>query len=560
MERYYAVAYDAETGASYEGQGKTQMEATILIPLAKRGFYHIASKPVRRNIDTYYAHNLVPWGTNNADHRHPQRAFTWDEAIGGTHQESRYADVPSLLWAFPNDEKIKLVYRGEMQDSLARLNDFNIRVFYKAMVFLNRAIVAQDVEKMEPWWKHYKAAMGSEPNTMFSDFRGRAVTVNDRGYHAQQLIFQPRHLRGGHSHHDRNKICWYANSRPWIECTGSNSASAAYHSLVVVNDQFDKPSFLPAKTIAKLDTSLATFFAGDATAAYGGVDGLGQIPSSWLFEKYRPYSLNHHRFQPGPKKWFGVTKRYLPDWNTGLRTYRNSSGERHRWTEDSIGDMPVKAFRTAGMVRGQYPYCLIVDDIQMRIDAEDTYSWQAVILRYLTNASHKDDYITYDGESTLTITDPRDTSHHCIIRFVDAAQAPVKSWNFNYKNTLEMKVTATTPNFKVLLYAYEDGAPLPETHMENGTLTVKLNEQEDTFNFAMDGRGRNRFVLSRGSTVFDFTADSTTSPTGAAMEAPALRNIWQWWRDKTANVYTKRWESGWCDTRPDDDKCAYPFY
>mmetsp|Transcript_11770 Transcript_11770/g.35890 ORF Transcript_11770/g.35890 Transcript_11770/m.35890 type:complete len:954 (+) Transcript_11770:34-2895(+) len=560
LDRYITIAFNKD-GAAYEGMGKNQLMSIHFVPLAKRGIYFLAYTSVKKHVSDWYTYNMFAWGANRGERRYPFRVFTWDEALGGTGRDSRYADVNVVHYAYPDDPRINLVARAELQDGRSRLGDFNVRVYYKAMEYLFRALVIVDIDTSQTWREMYENTMRGSSLSLFSDYRGRSMTYSSWGVYSQFLMFQPRHLRGGHSHYDRNKICWYGVGRSWIECTGSNNPASYYHSVVAVDGDTAKPSFVPGKTVAYLHTDFATFHAGDAKGSYSSLSGLTSYPRrSNSYVHYRPLTLNSHRFRPFGRPVGNVIKHYLPNWNDGMRQFRNST-VRYGVTDDFFGEYAVKAFRTAGIVRGQHPYTLIIDDIQRYSDRTAEYSWQAVILRYLTSVlADRATYVTYDGVSTVTVTDPRAPDHHCIIRFVDSAGTPTMSWNPQFASTMEMKVTTTKPDFKVLLYAYRDGDPLPTTSMVDNVLRVSFPGQEDTFTFSEDVHGRNRFVLRRaGGPTFDFQSDSTLSYSGGALNIPSLRLVDDS-SDPTGNQYTVAWETGRCDANPSTAQCTYPFY
>lgn len=310
VERFLTFGINPD-GSAYEGMGKNQLEIEIIIALAKRGFWSLASLSVRNHILRFYSAHLLPSGTNDIDRKHPDWCFTWDEAIGGTYQPSRYADVAAFKHSYPTNPVADVLYRAELQDCTSRLWDFNLRFPFKAMEFFSRIICMEVPNRSKPFLNMYAENMKNLPLTYFTDYQGRMVTQSSWQCHATQLHFQPRHVRGGHAHCDRNKIAFYSLKKCWIEDTGSNSASSFLHSVVVIDNNEGKPGLLPAKTIAFADTDIATFAAGDARAAYA--------TTGPKCSQYVPFTHNDFRFTKLDRPFYDVPTVHLPNWETGNR-------------------------------------------------------------------------------------------------------------------------------------------------------------------------------------------------------------------------------------------------
>jgi len=190
---------------------------------------------------------------------------------------------------------------------------------------------------------------------------------------------------------------------------------------------------------------------------------------------------------------------------------------------------PVKrAFRTAGIVRGKHPYALVADDIQ-KDDAVHHYDWILTLLADLQIAKieHpvKDDAATFD---VLLTGDPAVTLKKDESLPPMRAGGPIKAGQpmllvrvlsrtsqagddkppalideiKEKRNTIRRLVLpadTVAPDYKVLLYAFKEGDPLPKTTWDkaHGELTVVLSDQQDTVRFRSLPDGRTGLHIRR---------------------------------------------------------------
>jgi hypothetical protein len=201
------------------------------------------------------------------------------------------------------------------------------------------------------------------------------------------------------------------------------------------------------------------------------------------------------------------------------------------------------AWRTAGVVRGQHPYALVLDDIR-KDDTSHDYTWylpteyDVQIVKRETNASGGLDLLlTGDDPSqtnaprvSMNLKPPlpvlRDTNSPVpagqpmlLVRFLEvqndpkvvpATEAkeptiledePPAKPNGHYLQRvrrLAVPVHAVEPNFKVLIYPHRQGDPLPET-MWDGTnsVTVSWPGQKDTITFSRQTSGKTDLTITR---------------------------------------------------------------
>jgi hypothetical protein len=190
---------------------------------------------------------------------------------------------------------------------------------------------------------------------------------------------------------------------------------------------------------------------------------------------------------------------------------------------------PVKkAFRTTGLVRGKHPYALIVDDIQ-KGDSVHHYDWIlalqadlqiAKLNRYDRVAGPEFD-VFLTGDSLAT---PKKDETFPPVR----ADGPIKAGQpmllvrvlsrtsqagddkppavideiKDKRNTIRRLVIpsdAVAPDYKVLLFAYKEGAPLPKTtwNEKRTQVTIGWDDQQDVVNFSPATCGKTNLTIVR---------------------------------------------------------------
>jgi hypothetical protein len=207
----------------------------------------------------------------------------------------------------------------------------------------------------------------------------------------------------------------------------------------------------------------------------------------------------------------------------------------------------VRALRTAGLVRGAHPYAVVVDDIQ-KDDQPHDYTWY-MTLEYdvqIAKIAHPSDH---EMDLILTGSDPTQahaaglaTSRPDIVPFaldpsaaIPAGQPMLLVRFLHFNNTdpdhiqteaktptiledppppnpkshylqrvrrLAVPVRAVSPDFKVLLYAYRQGDPLPVTTWTGpASVTVAWPDQKDQVDFTAAPSGKTDVTITRGPAV-----------------------------------------------------------
>ena len=144
------------------------------------------------------------------------------------------------------------------------------------------------------------------------------------------------------------------------------------------------------------------------------------------------------------------------------------------------------AYRTAAFVRGQRPYALIIDDIK-KDDTTREYVWNAPLPEDIYTAESYE----LHGDTAI-LTDPEDKTKHLLVKVfgnstpgkfvvepvVPIAESRHRKEGMRLWENLKYKSKTDGAKFRVLLYAYRDGDPLPKITGPNGNFTITIGEQK----------------------------------------------------------------------------------
>ncbi|MGB2819414.1 MAG: hypothetical protein WBF17_00430, partial [Phycisphaerae bacterium] len=242
--------------------------------------------------------------------------------------------------------------------------------------------------------------------------------------------------------------------------------------------------------------------------AYGHV----LVPADRKGAKPVEVTPNDSRLTRSGLPWMSRPWSFLPNWATGCKPAPGlDPGGHGYWVEYN----PVAyAYRTVGLVRGEHPYVLIVDDIR-KDDAKHLYEWLMQVPDGLTLTRAPDAKTPKGSVVDLVLADER--GRRLLLRVLAAGADAAEAQLTRAESRLEtyekeargrtsrhrrivLPLRATTGTYKVLLLPYRDGRKLPATtwSKDRAKLTVAWQDQTDEYTFAVGGDGRTRLALSRG--------------------------------------------------------------
>jgi hypothetical protein len=493
MRKWVYVASGPD-GAPFEGMNKSTYAPQWLLPLAKRGADFIGSEWSKNHVRRFQLGVMLPWG----------RDFVYETGIGSPR------DMTAFKYAHPNDPFVDLIYAGTVLPLLehdAQPTWTNIRTTYAPWwpkVVINDDPLGCDGDKYD-FDVRFDSVMATlreqdEPLTYYSDYRGLMTTRTGWGRDEVFLYFEPRNVPGGHTRDSRNEFVLAAHGRLWATRTTAVEDSSELHSVLLIDGEGQGHQCPQGKTVAMVDEPLATFCVGDARWAYS--HAAGSDADSPV--KVTP---NNSRLHPSPLPWMDKPWNFLPAWNTGM----TGAGRHGHWRDHN----PVQyAYRTAGLVRGEHPYALIIDDYR-KDDGRHLYQWLMQVPEDVKIVSRS---IGTPGQDTVLdlVLGEKEGNRRLLLRVLATGAEPSEARLVQTEATLEsyeehdrghvttyqrisLPLKSVSGHFIILLYPQRKGHPMPVTvwNRDRTQVTITIGDQEDIVTFAKAESGRTTLRTTR---------------------------------------------------------------
>ncbi len=511
------------SGATFEGEAKSQigMDGVLMFAMRQQayGFENLAGHPYLRA----YATNFLPHSVNPM-----QTGVHKYDLLGGSRSGFASPDTLGFKVMFPDDKVVDWFYRKAIGENYENVPDrpdgyFNALLFY--------AVYARDFEPANNDITKFNLG-----NTFFDGERSLLMTRSSWDKDALMLNLHTRGATGGHPFADRNAIMVAGAGRIWAPNGYANFRT--FENSVVSIDGKSQNEWVPARMVEFADAPLATFAVGDAKYAWDWnwkrLDrnrlfytiedvnkGTVEIPAGWQPE---PNTVND----------FALTKLPFAYLDRPIFEYKHwvkPKGALSPYVRQPL--YPVqRAFRTAGIVRGQKPYALVVDDIQ-KDEVAHHYDWTLLLENDIQIAS-----IEKRGEREMDIlltgADPNQTQPRgkealpsnvpaggaiptgqpmLLVRVLNRnSQSDILPQIVELPNSADPKkyapirrliipADAVSPDFKVLLFPYRNGEALPQTvwNAKRDAVSVSLGAQTDSIAFAPSKSGKTNLRVARNT-------------------------------------------------------------
>ena len=518
-----------QSGATYEGEAKNQLGMDGVIPFLMRqqayGFDNLAAHPYLRA----YATKFLPHSSNPM-----QSGFHKYDLLGGSRAGKggfTPADIIGLKYLFPQDKIIDWVYRQSMGENYEGVPD-RPDGYFNGLLFA--AIFASDFDPANS--DPAKLGLG---NTFFCGERALVMTRSGWDREATMLNLHVRQANGGHPFADRNAIMVAGAGRVWSP-NGYASFRTTQNSVVSIDGKSQNET-VPGRLLDYADAPLATFAVGDAKYAWDWnwrtLDpkrglytaatvraGEVPVPPGWELE---PHTTNEFSYLKLPYAYLDLPISQASHWIQPAGAVRPVARQ---------PNYPVlKAFRTAGLVRGPSPYILVLDDIQ-KDAAVHRYDWTLAlepdiqIARVVkTTDTEFDVYLTGadpDQKAPRAKTalapelDPAaapipDGQPMLLVRVLNRSlapaakvaalapriveQPPTDPKKYQPVRTLVIPADAIAPDFKVLIHAFRQGQPVPASRWNADRTAVVVNHPggRDVLAFTPSASGKTHLALTR---------------------------------------------------------------
>ena len=488
-----------DSGASYEAEGKLLFGIDGVVAFdrvaPKYGLELLSHHPMLRNHFTKFtALSTLP----------TLDSFAVFDILGSMGRGPCVPqDLMTAKYLYPGDKALNFAYRAMVGDDYKNLPSSLHNIFNGA---ITAAVFATSYD---PEIVPEKLNL---PLSFFCGQRALMMTRSSWDKNATMLTMHVRGASGGHPYPDRNGIMLSGQGRTWVTIPFKNVGGWACNTLLI--DEAEQTESTPARVVDYVDQPGATFMTGDAKYCWDWVwTSRGQTKdgkpctlldvtnnnvdagAGW---KLVEQSFNDFAFTKSDQLIYKRPLKIVPSWLAVDGIYDSKVRQ---------VNMPVlRAFRTAGIVRGPRPYVLVVDDAERdgmvaRYDWNLTLPGDVVELKQnLAGRVAGDILLTGTAgigpDGSLKAGEPA-----LLVRVLQASgeRLPTFIGVREKHSMLSIRTKAPAPNFKVLLYAFRAGDPLPVTVWSTNktAISVQLPGQADIIRFAMAASGKTDLAISR---------------------------------------------------------------
>ncbi|MCH2177030.1 MAG: LamG domain-containing protein, partial [Lentisphaeria bacterium] len=298
------IMNDPESGAHYEGMGKSNINSTqmsVLSRMQPKGKKIISSKALYNNVAKFHLHIGLPW-TN--------KIVMYDQKNGGNAQMPA-ASINVLHYAYPKDPILNYlkhaIEEGTFSYTKMRPSTFGQESWMISSVYTQDWTGPKDIRE------HLKQAVkeAGEPLGYFSDFRGQMISRSSWEADALQLNYVARVIKGGHHAPVKGYFVVNALERQWFEFRSRANHHSRTNSCVTVDGDGQDGTMarsLYYSGVAQKKDATFDILSSELTGAYR------QINNKWP-------NLNYTRLKPDPRPWFNMPKQFLTNWYLGDRPY-----------------------------------------------------------------------------------------------------------------------------------------------------------------------------------------------------------------------------------------------
>ncbi|MFK7693165.1 OmpL47-type beta-barrel domain-containing protein [Paenibacillus sp. HJGM_3] len=520
-----------ETGAATEDMHYVNygmsFGAQALIAMAKRGD-SLYNNPGFQNMKNWYVNSIEPYGYK----------FT---TLGDTTNDlgGLLPNYVLMKWLNPDDPVVDFIWRNRVRDDYTGIkyrNDFLMAAMFgldwTGGENTEKAPVADDwgvdTSSNPPivTLKPYNPAALQLPVSFLDSNRGLYITRNEWSTDAMVMHFETNTDSFGpsHTHSNATDFTLTALGQKWVIDRGYHIYESNNHNNISIDGKGQGFFGAYGKTEGVLDGGLGTVFVGNAKNAYD----------------YK-YTFKSRLNNPENK---GYTWEFEP------KSLWPSSSANSTWRASYN---PVeKAFRSAMMLRGAYPYALVLDDIQKDAN-QHLYEW---FMQIPNNVESKG---VTGPDMTLGLVDETSSTPRMLIRSLTATTGTPRVDTFDVRNSPETgsyqnetfgtgkKVVIPTqsanPGFKTLLFPHNQGMALPSTTMQGSSLTVSWPGQKDVYTFSSRTDGRTAYGMVRNDgQAFLMVGLTSYNPTGAMSVVAEQDGANVLYESNTVTVYGSDWK------------------
>ncbi len=541
-------------------------------------------KNLLRHDHVYERINTTFHSLHNTFNRYTKRArnrpkWKMPEIGEGLKEERFWSNVEANSWSwfywtfimkhfYPNDVKVDTVYHHTLNQSSFDLFDgspdethYGGKIHYNMLSMLDVMLMCATDEKLADYTQEGLPSSVTQnlPYSHTDLVRGIVETRAGWGPDDIYIHYECRSdmFYGGHETPEHGDFRFVANGVNWSPYTGAYMDSY-FRNMVLIDGLAGVYQPTPGKLLSVSDNDAATIIASDATDAYEWKKHeknfyhwhgmLDQIPAHTAWQKNRGFRINRDwelPFQPHMKKFYDGFAHL--DWGPWHGETRGPEYY-ERWNDvDHV-------FRTMALTRGEHPYLLIVDDVR-KDNNPHQYDWNfnlpGDVELYKATSFVKNRRLEKGTQGDIgtdlifTVSDskrsrkpfgifggwvpnqelePKKGDPMLLVRvlwrnteFPYPLPSYEKTWAFS---RVKVPAFAVDPEFRVMLYPYRFGDPLPVTEWSDDRkqLSVQIGEQKDLYFFDQTDRGRTTIALEKNGQIVASSNERPAKPELAIKE------------------------------------------
>lgn len=505
------------SGTIFETNGKNgaiTYELESLVCLARHGD-NLIGHPHLRRLAAAQCQTVVPAGGHSVDNG------TWGCQLLG-------ANRSAILSAFyPDDPCAAFLFRQARPDSSSSAN-----AHASPDIFFMEGARAMLFEALATRSDNPRERLGL-PLAFVDPVHGLLTARSGNGTNALFLHFEARpDLRGvGHQHHDSGHFYLGALGEMWAVEAGPKNSFSPDHNTVLIDGTGHNDAAFASRVgyLGAVTNKEAAFASADLANAYN-YSWTTPMHPSWM----APERVN------GTWKVSPDTDPELVAYCRGTERFKTRLWGGSHWDQNwgpimRIAGNPVRyAFRSAGITRGEHPWALIVDDIA-KDDGSHLYQWLMQVPEgtRIANIPLADDAVPgvvltkapaepwqYDKAENLPPNTP------CLLLFLlrpaespggpshlanqvadarlpirlEQIASPKQIGSKSVKNRLIVEARAVDPAFRILLFPWRSGEPMPQVRWNEPkkAASIAWKGQTDEIIFSKGEDHRTRFTITRG--------------------------------------------------------------
>lgn len=512
LGNYYTYAV-TDTGMPLERGGKNAIKTNYGIPFSRRDLSDVipakfpqnlmAIPQLRRYVTGYMMNLQVPW-------RGKMQIYG---AWGGSDMPlSRWLpEVMAIKYLYPDDPAVDYVWRCAVGENYENLRELSVGSHEFAGDELIQALLyAVDYDSELDLDAHLLSL--DLPLDYFSPQRLQAEARSDWSTEAVQLMVHAQAIYTAHPRFGRGHFLLNALGRPW---TYYARIADAQGFLSHVGDSEHYSTVQVDGVGTGYQNSTGVGYVSNPHGMFVSVDN--KIPFSWQSD--RPSDPDAEAWEAWKfNKVADMWTLYEPDREIpGLTDYRVS---RPGWyAPGNIETDPAEteplyerykmayAFRTAGLVRGENPYALIVDDYRKDPVGADgalhAYDWHFILQPDLSIESQDASRIILkesDGPRRLLIQALEIEGGTPLLGYME--DYPGYGWSTRtfervHGKRLIIPSFSVEPQFKFLLYPYREGDELPTIESDGRRARLTWADRADTIHFEQKDNGLTALRIER---------------------------------------------------------------